>query len=231
MKKIICGVLSIILLALSLSSCSLVCEHEWTEATCTTPKTCTLCGKTEGDALGHNWTEATCESPKACMRCGETEGEALGHSMIDNVCERCGYKEWSVEDFGFYDFYKCNKFLEIDSYDLIDKVVKFKSHYTYWTYEFFDNYIERIGYNEHFGNDIDKLMYNIIDFENLNWTEGTLRIIDRVSVDEQNNYLILKCITGDASERWFISYDAIDWTKSPQAQEIDNEHFLKFYLK
>ena len=136
-----------------------------------------------------------------------------------------------AEDFGFYDFYKCNKFLEIDSYDLTDKVVEFGSTLHYWTYEFFDNYIERIGHGDYFGNDIDKLMYNIIDFENLNWTEGTLRIIDRISVDEQNNYLILKCITGGASERWFISYDAIDWAKSPQKQENDNEDFFEFYLK
>ena len=33
-------------------------EHSWTEATCTMPKTCTVCGETEGEALGHQWSEA-----------------------------------------------------------------------------------------------------------------------------------------------------------------------------
>lgn len=33
------------------------CTHEWTDATCTTPKTCSKCGETEGQALGHNYTE------------------------------------------------------------------------------------------------------------------------------------------------------------------------------
>lgn len=28
--------------------------HAWHAATCTTPKTCAVCGATEGDSLGHN---------------------------------------------------------------------------------------------------------------------------------------------------------------------------------
>ena len=31
------------------------CTHEWVDATCTDPKTCTLCGATEGSALGHTY--------------------------------------------------------------------------------------------------------------------------------------------------------------------------------
>lgn len=30
--------------------------------------------------LGHNWADATCTAPKTCTRCSTTEGEALGHS-------------------------------------------------------------------------------------------------------------------------------------------------------
>ena len=56
------------------------CPHsEWNPATCTSPKTCSMCGEVEGEALGHDWVEATCTSPKTCSRCGETEGEAKGH--------------------------------------------------------------------------------------------------------------------------------------------------------
>ena len=41
----------------------------------------------------HNWEEATCEEPKTCSICGETEGEALGHTYVDGVCSECGAKE------------------------------------------------------------------------------------------------------------------------------------------
>lgn len=37
-------------------------EHEWQDATCETPKTCSTCGKTEGDPLGHDWNaESVCQ--------------------------------------------------------------------------------------------------------------------------------------------------------------------------
>ena len=61
-------------------------EHEWLDATCTEPKTCTVCGETEGEALGHEWLDATCTEPKTCTVCGETEGEALGHEWLDATC-------------------------------------------------------------------------------------------------------------------------------------------------
>lgn len=51
------------------------CEHDWIAATCAEPKTCALCGETEGDTLEHTWAEATFASPKKCSLCGETEGE------------------------------------------------------------------------------------------------------------------------------------------------------------
>ncbi len=42
-------------------------------------------GKTETavtiKAMGHDWTEATCTSPKTCKTCGATEGAALGHQL------------------------------------------------------------------------------------------------------------------------------------------------------
>lgn len=87
-----------------LAACALTCallagcghEHTWTEATCTEPKTCSECGKTEGEALGHDWAEATCAAPMTCTRCGATEGEALEHTATkatyqsSAVCTVCG---------------------------------------------------------------------------------------------------------------------------------------------
>ena len=62
------------------------CTHNWVEATCTEPKTCSVCGETEGDALGHTWNDATCTVSKTCSVCGETEGNALGHTWNDATC-------------------------------------------------------------------------------------------------------------------------------------------------
>ncbi len=64
-------------------------EHTWKAATCTTPKTCTVCGKVSGSALRHSWKAATCTAPKTCTRCGATTGSALGHTDTPK-CTRCG---------------------------------------------------------------------------------------------------------------------------------------------
>ena len=70
-------------LVCALLLCGCQCSHVWAQATCLTPKTCSECGETEGEALGHSWAEATCAAPKTCKNCGETEGEALAHTWID----------------------------------------------------------------------------------------------------------------------------------------------------
>ena len=70
--------------------------HAWTEATCTEPKTCSLCGAIEGEPEGHDFTEATCTEPKTCSRCGASEGEPKEHDLSGvtcteaGVCPRCG---------------------------------------------------------------------------------------------------------------------------------------------
>ena len=69
--------------------------HTWTAASCTAPKTCSVCSATDGNPLGHDWsdwtvtTEATCtakgEKTRSCQRdgCDATETReiaALGHT-------------------------------------------------------------------------------------------------------------------------------------------------------
>ena len=61
---------------LALSACG-ECEHVWIDASCTAPKTCSVCGITEGESLAHSWIDATYEAPKVCSSCGVTEGEPL----------------------------------------------------------------------------------------------------------------------------------------------------------
>ncbi|MBQ7345715.1 MAG: RICIN domain-containing protein, partial [Oscillospiraceae bacterium] len=71
--------------------------HDWQDATCTAPKTCAVCGLTEGEALGHSYeavvTAPTCTdegyTSYICSACGDTyavPGEAAtGHSFADWV--------------------------------------------------------------------------------------------------------------------------------------------------
>lgn len=62
MKKMFCIFMTAIILV-GITACSH--EHEYSEATCTEPKTCTICGETEGEALGHTVDIGI------CSRCGE----------------------------------------------------------------------------------------------------------------------------------------------------------------
>lgn len=76
-------------------------EHDWTAANCTTAKTCSICGKTEGSALGHDWADATCTTPKTCKRtcCTATDGSPLGHNWDTTV--------WTIGDDQHW--HKCNR--------------------------------------------------------------------------------------------------------------------------
>lgn len=66
------------------------CSHTWQDATCTDAAVCTLCGETDGAALGHSWVDATRTEPKTCEVCGATEGEPLGAPDI-SVSDRISW--------------------------------------------------------------------------------------------------------------------------------------------
>lgn len=85
MKKSISIFALLLCCALIFTGCG--CRHEWFAATCTAPKTCNLCGLTEGEATGHTWEEATCILPKKCATCHQTEGEALSHNWEEATTE------------------------------------------------------------------------------------------------------------------------------------------------
>ena len=71
--------------------------HMWLDATCTESKTCSVCGETEGEALGHDWKAATCTAPKTCLNCGALEGDvdSDNHASTDYIYQyyRNGYFE------------------------------------------------------------------------------------------------------------------------------------------
>ena len=95
-KKVRLGLL-ILTIGMSLSGCCL--SHEWEEATCTAPETCTKCGETQGEPTGHKWEEATCTQPEICSVCEETQKEPKPHTWkeatleVAKTCEDCGLTE------------------------------------------------------------------------------------------------------------------------------------------
>lgn len=77
MKKLISFALA---LAMVLSMVGCGCDHSWEEATCTTPKTCTDCGETEGEPAGHTpgqWVVSAVDTEKLTM-------------TRDLICDVCG---------------------------------------------------------------------------------------------------------------------------------------------
>ena len=63
--------------------------HSYSSATCTEPKTCSICSKTDGNPLGHLYSSATCTKPRICSICNKTDGSALGHTSSSGTCLRC----------------------------------------------------------------------------------------------------------------------------------------------
>ena len=61
---------------------------EFTDATCTAPKTCNLCGKTEGSALGHNYVEG------ACDRCGAAEPSGEQTTLNVTIADFAAANGW-----------------------------------------------------------------------------------------------------------------------------------------
>lgn len=61
-------------------------KHDWIDATCTEPQTCSICNKTVGEPLGHDWLDATCTAPKTCRRCNITQGYRADHTWVSATC-------------------------------------------------------------------------------------------------------------------------------------------------
>lgn len=105
-KMMIGGTAAAAILVIMLFATHIICFHNWQEATCVEPETCSVCGRTRGEALGHAWSDPTCTKPQTCERCGETSGDSLGHQIDEwkttkeatctsegsreGVCVRCG---------------------------------------------------------------------------------------------------------------------------------------------
>lgn len=95
------------LIVFILVSCA--CSHDWQDATCYAPKTCSKCNESEGEKLSHVWTDATCTTAVTCSICGEVAGNALGHKWQDATCTAaknclvCGIIEGEVKEHDWQD--------------------------------------------------------------------------------------------------------------------------------
>ena len=79
MKKFILLTL-VVAMVFSMTACG--CNHQWAEATCTTPKTCTICGETEGQPHEHTPGELTVTSV-------DTAALTVNYVL---PCADCGYE-------------------------------------------------------------------------------------------------------------------------------------------
>lgn len=127
MKKLIYTLMILILGLVVVTACNNNstndCEHQFTEATCDTPKKCKICGKIEGSVLGHTleWiidVEPTCtiEGTKhqECTRCNKVlehqtiemlNHELIHHDKLEPTCTSKGhdaYDECSICDYTTY---------------------------------------------------------------------------------------------------------------------------------
>ena len=105
----------------NLNSVVIPAGHDWVDADCDTPKTCSACSTTEGEALGHTpGAEATCTTAQTCTVCTEVLVAALGHNFVDGVCTGCnnvkvylytisGNDRWDKENARFAVYYFNNE--------------------------------------------------------------------------------------------------------------------------
>ena len=93
----------IVLVSICLLLISCDCKHKWAEAGCTTAKTCTLCGETEGKPIGHTWDTEDCEKIRTCSVCKLAENP-LGHTwtkatcLVKKTCSVCKKTEGELAD-------------------------------------------------------------------------------------------------------------------------------------
>lgn len=92
MKKLF-AYLVLLCVVLGLFGCSTTCQHNWRPATCTAPETCSICGATEGNALGHRYSEGY------CIRCDEKDPAYVAVGSVTGTVV-CYKKSEYIDDVG-----------------------------------------------------------------------------------------------------------------------------------
>ncbi len=69
-----------------------LCQHNWSEASCTEARKCSICGLLDGEALDHNYDETTV-TPPTCTEDGYTTYTcSCGDSYVDDRVSALGHK-------------------------------------------------------------------------------------------------------------------------------------------
>ena len=238
MKKALILFMALLIL-FSFSACG--CDHEWKEATCSEPKTCILCGATEGETVAHSWNLATCDTPRKCSNCELTEGKPMGHNYSKGYCTRCNEKNpyyVDLNEFGFSNMYDMTEWVEIYEYNFSEGSVKGREGYkTVNIFQFYDNYFRRISTNSvdelksskiniNSGDLFSNIVFTRMNNNSINSEDGAWTIFERI-VDSNNKKLVLKTkLSGD--ERWFVPLDLLDL---PESTLIEGEDYYDTYIK
>lgn len=88
------SLLLVIVMLLSMTACS--------QSDTNTDNSTNSSSKTESSkGCSHDWLSATCTAPKTCTICNETIGTALGHTTDSGVCSRCGenFSAWEISEY------------------------------------------------------------------------------------------------------------------------------------
>lgn len=223
-----------IVLCAFLSGCG--CKHEWQEATCDTPKTCSLCQTTDGEAMGHNWTNASYTTPKTCSVCKKTDGSKLSAKEVfeTGVCKWL-YGTWSGSV-----FIKGNlqNVLADENFAYTIKLactLKFNSDGTYQKTFKIENKKELIESVELFYED---LIYEELSSKGYNKTQANnvIEVAYGMSVAEYAKELAAetdwdKLIPANEKGIYFIVdkelYTSSSWTSTPQHSKY---HYSNKYL-
>lgn len=123
--------------------------HDWTEATCTEPKTCKRCGDMSGGALGHQVSEWIVDEESTCTTAGTQHG-------VCSVCNETLTKKLSLADHtpGEWEITKeatetskgertrkctvCGKTLSTEQYSMSDEEIRARFIQSCQTYDYRD---------------------------------------------------------------------------------------------
>ena len=105
--------------------------HDFEDATCALPKTCKICGATEGTTLEHQWGLRTVESAKTCSVCGETEGEPISVTTLE-LNTKSGDSDIFVFGNGYVSYAWDNEYnnVYLSIYDNSNNLIESR-HYSY----------------------------------------------------------------------------------------------------
>ena len=103
MKKLLSLIASLLLIILS-AFCWVSCKDNESDYILSNQKK----SSSLLSSCSHIWKDANCTTPKTCTKCGTTNGSSLGHTTNTGVCSRCNenFGVWSkkfyVDEFNLY---------------------------------------------------------------------------------------------------------------------------------